>query len=642
MKSRRQVYVSITALCVLSATLVGISLKVRSASVQAANSVYPANAQPSYLLDLPSVDEFTLTPPDAGGKTTLSMRFQGAAAARLAAQIPITLGSERVVLRRVPDDPRVFSTRVDFDWQDFSKEQQQRKEAAAAGKQIPIFDGRRFLGMERMQFVEPSEIQSALTSHQPIHFPAHVLSGGPANVNPALELTITQLSVVEDLTRVWDGCLSGNQGNPNGAWTFKTLMAAIAGDTSDPPQKAEAMLYTMLRAWQTPQSVNGFTVPPRPLIGVLGQSGFLGNWPVDTQNGQFLPSLDNPPVRLTAIVNRIDLGQNSNSPTPGGELRFVFNVTAGTGTGQSCLSGNPFNIILEFNVPSAYSATAWAKKWNSLGTSEVYNETLESITNDVVSCGGSCLAQIRTNELALGSPVGFWEQREFHFAQDVSGNAALPESTVAMTPDDSFNFGVPQCGQQGMPACTTAPGTLNSYISANQDEIVKSLGALPPVPAQYNGSPFLGGSAFNNNNEPAFWQDQTPCTPNSQPPCQSALDRIYFSANTCNGCHGRETATAFLQVGARATGAVSNLSDFLLGCRDSSDSCVPGSQQQCALNTVNLACVENVPDPAGLASQPTPFGDLARRVTILSGLIGTTPQSGGMLLPFVNRRIGVH
>ena len=128
------------------------------------------------------------------------------------------------------------------------------------------------------------------------------------------------------------------------------------------------MLNTMLSAWQNEQTINGFTVQPRGGIGVLAQSGLLGNWPVDPNNPS-LPSLLNPPVRLNAIVNRIDLGQNFN-PATAGELRFIFGVTAGTSPGGSCAADPkaPFNIIIEFNVPSTFSPNAWANVWNSLGS----------------------------------------------------------------------------------------------------------------------------------------------------------------------------------------------------------------------------------------------------------------------------------
>ena len=646
MKSRKQLWMWTAGLCLLSLALIAVSSKVRPTSVLAANRAGHAgpNAQPRYAPILPRVEEFTLTPPNSAVnmyKTTLAVRFKGTEAENLAAHIPMILGDQKVVLQRDAENPRIFCTHIDFDWQAFAEEQQRRKVLASTGSRIPIFDGRQFLGMERMQFVEPDEIRNALEAHQSIHFSDRVLSGGSVTVYPDSELMITRTSVAEDLTRVYDGCLSGNKGNQNGAWTFKKLMMAIA-NTSDVPT-AERMLNSMLSSWQTPQNINGFTVPARTAIGTLGNpgTGFLANWPVDldSQTGQYLPSLqDNAsppiPLRLNAIVNRLDLGKNFN-PATGGELRFVFSATAGSTPGSSCVAGQIFNIILEFHVP--FDAYTWASRWNSLPNSNLYNVQLQSQITDAVlnSCATSnCLDQIRTNEFMF-SPT-FWEMREFHLIP----GPLLQESTVAMTPDTSFNTaGRPLCGQLGMPACNTN-GYLNEYIYQNQTQIVSSFGALPLVPGQFptTSNFFLGGSAFNDNNHPAFWQDNNTTY---QPDPQA---RVYFSANTCNGCHGRETGTFFLQVTGRAPGTRSNLSNFLLGCQNGSDDCSPGNQQnpQCSLSTPNLACVENVPDPTGQLAQPTAFGDIANRVTYLQQVLSSPPRAGGMLLPFVTQPVGVH
>ena len=68
-------------------------------------------------------------------------------------------------------------------------------------------------------------------------------------------------------------------------------------------------------------------------------------------------------MRLNAIVNRIDLANNTDKP--GGELRFVFGVEQGTG-GSGCQSAVPFNIILEYDVPVA--AAQWALDWDGIKT----------------------------------------------------------------------------------------------------------------------------------------------------------------------------------------------------------------------------------------------------------------------------------
>jgi hypothetical protein len=191
-----------------------------------------------------------------------------------------------------------------------------------------------------------------------------------------------------------------------------------------------------------------------------------------------------------------------------------------------------------------------------------------------------------------------------------------------------------------MPGCTV-PGTLVNYINTNQTEILDTLGALPFLPTDYPpGTPFLGGSAFNpddnlggkNGVAGAFWEDSTK-TANLQA-------RIYFSANTCNSCHGADTSTLFVHVQPRTTSQSSGLSGFLVGCLPGIDNCFT-SKIECSLSTPNLACTEQVPDPTGSGTK-TSFGDIGRRVVVLAGLVTNGPRSGGMLLPLVNQPIGVH
>lgn len=144
MKSRKQIWIA--ALCLLSATVITISLRARSTGALAPqHSVARALAQPAayiantslragvisdaLLLDtgavgrvstakqrnsnplLPPVEEFTLTPPNPAlniTKTTVAVRFPELSAEKLASLIPMNLGTQSVVLQRSSDDPRVF------------------------------------------------------------------------------------------------------------------------------------------------------------------------------------------------------------------------------------------------------------------------------------------------------------------------------------------------------------------------------------------------------------------------------------------------------------------------------------------------------------------------------------------------------
>ncbi len=730
MKSRKQVWIA--TLCLLLATVITLGFRARLASVHAASTPVHASramsAQPvvhlanaslraaevrnAMMLDddagsmrvaahqqnnrpvLPQVEEFTLTPPNPAQGTDqsfLSVRFPELAAEKLASRIPITLGSQNVVLQRSADDPSLFSTWLDFNWQTFAQEQEQRKQAANEGRMVPVFHGRRLLRTERMQFVDPAEIEGALQSHQPIQFSGDVLlASSTVNVFPDHELMMLDTPIVEDNiassagspARTFDQCLAlanppQPPGNQTGAWTFATLMIAMANATPTNIQPAENMLLGMLNSWNQDQHINGFTVLKRTKMGSLGTSNLLSNWPADPNpnnvctglNGpQACPSLLLAPVRLTAIVNRLDLGQFSPPFPPAGELRFVFTVTAGTQTSQQpapCSAQAPFNIILEYNVPSSIDALTWAQQWNSLPDlnsnrtfSSRYLAALQAITDQVVTagaCGGSsCISQVRSNEIELAPNSGInaqlWEQREFHFS-NTGGVPVLSEGTIAMTPDPRFNTaGQPICSSiNGAPGPCT-PGILANYGNnpANNQEIQQTGGALPIVPLNWPPAattPFLGGSALNNAR--AFWLDTTAIVPE--------IVRIDFSVNTCNACHGGETATTFQQVTSRPINHPSSLASFLLGCTTGNNTCGVNSPQQCTLNTENLgqgvggACIEQIQDPNPNAppTQPlTPFGDIARRVSFLQSVcVNSTcnPTSGSQLLfPFMRQPIGVH
>jgi len=718
----------IAGLCLLSATVVTIGFRQHITDVRAATLPPHAIAMPSaalaphmtnarlraaaarntILLDdtdttrvtgvkqpgpiiFPPVEQFTLTPPNSAqgiNKTTLAVRF-GTGVEKLPAQFSMVLGTQHVMVRRSDEAPDTYVTKVNFDWQTFAREQAQRKEAASHGKMVPIFHGRRFIRTEPMQFMEPAQIEGALQSRQPLQISPEMLMGGPLNRLPNDHtLMITSLPVVADPARTFDPCNPNpSGGTKNGAWTFNTLMQAIAcstGANNCNLQAAENMLLSMLSQWQNPQIINSFQVPARNTctgpnhdsfcIGSLGQIGLLANWPIDRGNSCTLPngdsspcpSLPNAPVHLLAIVNRIDLGQNFppyNNPTPpGGELRFVFNVTANSVPGNgACLGGggnNPFNIIIEYNVPRTFSAASWANQWRMLqdptgnfGTT--YRNDLQTEITDLVvgvsKCTGnnpkpiSCLAHIRTNEIEISNNT-LWEQRQFALATNASGQPALNMQAVSMTPDNSFDLapGHPQCssmGITGIHACNDGL-FMKSWIDNNTTEIEATGGSLPVVTNSVMNNnnqtdPFLGGSAFNDG--AAIWVDMQPTN--------SEQARIDFSLNTCNGCHGGETGTILEHINPRGFGRTSVLSNFLLGCATNHAGSCGSTAGDCSANgpcTINNPGTIQVMDPNPGQNLSNNFGDILRRQTYIDGLNNSGPGSGGMLLPFLAQPVGVH
>ena len=72
------------------------------------------------------------------------------------------------------------------------------------------------------------------------------------------------------------------------------------------------------------------------------------------------------------------------------------------------------------------------------------------------------------------------------------------------------------------------------------------------MPEAFEGERFLGGAVFNDID---FWEA----------PGVESEARHKFSLNTCNGCHGAETGSAFLQIFPRFAGEQSQLAGFQTG-----------------------------------------------------------------------------
>ena len=330
------------------------------------------------------------------------------------------------------------------------------------------------------------------------------------------ELLIRGLATVDDPVRTrWTGSLS----NPSdGAWHFGRLMTNMAG-ANDP----STFVLRWLNRWKADRTINGQRVAARPSVQRI-----IDAWPKKA-DGEL--DLTRPPMRLLAIVNRIDL--RNLAAGSAGEGRFVFGVLDGAGNPLS------FTVILEYKLLATTQAEleSWADDWHALNalTGEAYRAQLERVTNRFAGRGvaptrpnGSAISQVRTNEIALSSP---WELREFKLSA-TSGD--LAEVTTARTPADALNG-------------TTV---LRDFINQNEAAI---LAGTHGVPASFAGAPFRAAATENNVD---FWNAAG---------IRSAQARHLFSLNTCDGCHGAETRTAFLQVSPRAAGQVAALSGFLIG-----------------------------------------------------------------------------
>ena len=316
--------------------------------------------------------------------------------------------------------------------------------------------------------------------------------------------------------------------NPSlGAWSFAHLMREMAPT----PEQAPAMVLDLLQHWLTDQTVNGFTVAARPAMQPL----VIDFWP-KTPDGQL--DLDQAPVTLEAIVNRVDTRDLSSGSA--GEGRFVFGVNGP--------SFQNFTIILEYTLPAKTQADVmdWANRWHALSShpfpSEEYNAALEALTRSFSDRGaipgnpnGSALAELRTNEIAL-SGFARWELRGFVLSPTTG---FFDETTVKETPDLGFND------------TQTLADLVNSEPAAIEAEVPGA--NANTVPVQFEGQHFLGGSVFNDLIE---WNAPGITDPNA---------RFHQSLNTCNGCHGPETNTTFLMITPRFAGSEATLSPFMTG-----------------------------------------------------------------------------
>lgn len=463
-----------------------------------------------------------------------------------------------------------------FDFDALTQDQQRRDDLAKRGALVPIFEGRHFKGWRQIVRIDPQLIRDSVSAKKPIDIPIDALAGVPVTIDPSRELMITDLSVVEDPARTFDACTQ--TGTPMGAWTFGRLMTDIANgrDASD-------MVEKWLRLWASDQTVNTFVVPGRP-----GISDFLlTTW--RRTNGKL--DLGQAPMRLLAIVNRLDLRTNRlNGTNDAGEGRFVFGVL----NPSDCQAPPFFTLILEYGVPKSGCAAvhAWAAQWHALGSIKLgapgFNSALQQVTDTFARANaspakpnGSALNQMRSEEGELATP---WELREFRLDATSHG---FVESTVAQTPDIRFNV-------------NPNLRTLTDYINANQAAILDGSYKVPFNFPTTGNHPFLGASAPNVL---IFW--------NSIPPANSNDARHNFSLGTCSGCHGQETDTFFTHVNPRQSHQVAGLSEFLTG------------------NPGTLRHPGTVTRPDHVDNTPRTYGDLLARQTKLDAILGASCNALG-------------
>lgn len=574
----------------------------------------PASVKASdFRLNPPVVEDITVKKLTAG-KELLAVRYAadprlGRTVTMIPDQNPIVLHDDGLNGDAVAGD-HVYSAILPSEWDSLAAEQDRvlaELEQRRAPVTVPVFRGREIVGKQTVDLEELRTLRKQdIIKVLPFGTGATVMTVGgvsAAAIINAETLFITDSNVVNDPTRTFNpfpppGTPPGAppvplQGTPMGKWTFGYLMTQMANPGLTRVDPADFVL-NWLNSMGVTQKVNGTTVPGRNIIAKIKEE-----WPKLKDNRL---DLANAPVKLLAIVNRIDLAANSTyGPAGGAEGRFIFTFM------ETSSSGNPvpiqFTFILEYGVPrhSSSEIRDWARQWLNLtnfalGTPQ-YNDALWAITsqftesNDVPANpnnpSGSALDQLRTDEFDLVADPAFnWELREF---QILANNNQLNEVTVKQTPETYSNPGTlqgPVYYENG-----NLNGQLVQWINQNRSAIINGTDTVP--------GPFLGGSApnFGAHGGQIFWS----ATANAKTPIYQEAARRNLSLNTCNGCHGAETATDFQQVieNEASENGPATLSGFLTGIT----------------LTVDLSGTEL---PGDITSNPThSYNDLARRAQVL-------------------------
>lgn len=559
--------------------------------------LYPAPADSANARVVAAADDggFDLIPPtvadlyitartqDSQGNNAL-LAVTYAANQALPASLPLQVGGRQATLVRDSQNPQRYTAVIAFDFDAFLAEQTRRQQLAPSKPWVPRFDGREHIGDAPWAFLDPAQLRSDIARQVAIRIPRDVLLGPPIAISAPRSLMVVHPLVVEDPTRTYDACT--NTGNPNGAWTFNKLMTDMANQPVTGVDPSDFVAQWLL-AHAGASTVNGYTVDGSPAF-----SQILSEWP-RLSGGKL--NLAKSPMRLLAIVNRVDLRTNSAyGGGSAGEGRFVFGVIRPM-TGGGCQEV-PLTVILEYGVPKlgCPAVRSYAQQWAGLSTlvlgSSGYNAALQALTDQFALANASpgkpnrsAINQVRTNEEPW-HPFWDWRQRE---DQLTTAGPWLRPATTKQTPDRSFN------------TTASASPRLPQYVNANAPAILAGTYRVPQI---YAGTRFLGGDTVT---EP-YWQHNLIANNNA---------RHKFSLNTCGACHGPETDTDFTHIAPRASGAQAALSSFLTGAP--------------AGGTLDAPMTYTLPDPA-VPTTLRSYGDLAFRQSHLSTLASSSCPSGGL------------
>ena len=395
----------------------------------------------------------------------------------------------------------------------------------------------------------------------------------------------------------------------SGPFSFQSQMQWLAGD-ADPLELTRAWLLE----WERVSEVGSELAPvtPRPLVGRLlvdpwvaastivevPKSAYSSDAPPSTPEDEPdspayadppsdvdaygppeapeypsepdielapLPSWQGNPFRLLAIVNRLDLASDACEGAAG-ELRYIYGALDADG-----VTPLDVTLILEVPYPTTRSAAEWARAWKDLAElppGETYTRALATLGREIMADSDPLRARIRTNEIAFAdADSDAWEMREFR-PQIVDGALELVQAPLEFTPRADAD-----------------PAELAAYVLEHADEIESSGASLP--------EPLRAGAASIDSAD--FSWDVLGV---------SERLRRNFSLQTCNGCHGGDTASLpFRHIGPGASlDEPARLSRFL------HDPDAPSDELRRRLDIVDaLGSTECVP-PEPSADEGTGYG----------------------------------
>lgn len=286
-------------------------------------------------------------------------------------------------------------------------------------------------------------------------------------------------------------------------FSFRAQMQWLAGAGGEPFD----FTRSWLASWEA-TSVGPSLAPvtPRPAARELLIEPWLGAEAADAGYPTLVtaPAWEQVPFRLIAIVNRVDLAADPCSG-PAGELRYVY-----TASEPSSGRALDMTVILEVPYPTLRPAAAWAQAWSELAalpSPEEYVARLSALAREVRLEADPLRVRLRSNEVALanaGAPS--WELREFQL-QIHSARLSLVQVPLEFTPRPDVD-----------------PALLAEHVLEHEQDLRTSGASLPD--AWRAGAAELSDPSFS-------W------------PVLGVSERLRqtFSVQTCNGCHGGDTAT---------------------------------------------------------------------------------------------------